>query len=74
MPLSVTPLPFKPARLVPVQRALVEHGIEVTTIHNHMLDEEPRLFFLHFWGLDDAEALARGLRAAIERTNTRPSG
>ena len=57
--------------VVPVQRALVENGIEVTAIHNHMLGEEPRLFFMHFWAVDDAEKLARGLRAALERTNSR---
>ena len=56
--------------VVPVQRALVENGIEVTAIHNHMLGEEPRLFFMHFWAVDDAEKLARGLRAAIDRTNS----
>jgi hypothetical protein len=60
--------------VVPVQRALVENGIEVTAIHNHMLGEEPRLFFMHFWAVDDAEKLARGLRAAIDRTNSRASG
>jgi hypothetical protein len=57
--------------VAPVQRALVENGIEVTAIHNHMLGEEPRLFFMHFWAVDDAEKLARGLRAALERTNSR---
>jgi hypothetical protein len=60
--------------VVPVQRALVENGIEVTAIHNHMLEEEPRLFFMHFWAVDDAEKLARGLRAAIDQTNSRHSG
>jgi len=59
------------AEVVPVQRALVEHGIEVTAIHNHMLDEEPRLFFMHFWAVDDPERLGRGLHAAIDRTNSR---
>ena len=57
--------------VVPVERALLENGIEVTALHNHMLGEEPRLFFLHFWAVDDAEKLARGLRAALERTNSR---
>src|SRR5919107_202578 len=56
--------------VVPVQRALVEHGIEVTAIHNHMLEDQPRIFFMHFWGVDDPEALGRGLRAALERTNS----
>lgn len=50
----------------PVIRALRKHGIEVTALHNHMLDEQPRLFFLHFWGRGDAGKLARGLRAALD--------
>ena len=54
----------------PVIRALREHGIEVTALHNHMLMEEPRLFFMHFWANDDAQKLARGLRAALDRTNS----
>lgn len=52
----------------PVIRALRSNGIEVTAVHSHMLDEEPRLFFLHFWANDNAEKLARGLRAAIDKT------
>jgi hypothetical protein len=57
--------------VVPVQRVLLEHGFEVTALHNHMLHEEPRLFFMHFWGVGEPERLARGLRAAVERTNSR---
>jgi len=60
--------------VVPVQRALVENGIEVTALHNHMLGEEPRLFFTHFWGVDDGEKLARGIRAALDRTSSRAAG
>jgi Domain of Unknown Function (DUF1259) len=52
----------------PVIMALRTHGIEVTALHSHMLDEEPRLFFMHFWANDDAIKLARGLRAALDRT------
>jgi hypothetical protein len=52
----------------PVIRALQEGGIEVTAVHSHMLTEQPRLIFMHFWANDDAIRLARGLRAAIERT------
>jgi Domain of Unknown Function (DUF1259) len=52
----------------PVIRALRENGIEVTAVHSHMLDEEPRLFFMHFWANDDALRLAHGLRAALDRT------
>jgi hypothetical protein len=49
----------------PVAKALREHGIEVTALHNHMLDDEPRLFFMHFWANDDAKKLAEGLKAAL---------
>lgn len=52
----------------PVIRALRANGIDVTAVHNHMLDEQPRLFFLHFWAVDDALKLARGLRAALDKT------
>jgi hypothetical protein len=51
-----------------VVRALRANGIEVTAIHSHMLTEEPRIFFLHFWANDDALRLARGLRAALDKT------
>lgn len=57
--------------VVPVQRALVQNGIEVTAIHTHMLDEEPRIFFMHFWAVDDPEKLGRGLHAALDRTNSK---
>ncbi|MDE5459775.1 DUF1259 domain-containing protein [Bradyrhizobium sp. CSS354] len=52
----------------PVILALRTHGIEVTALHSHMLDEQPRLFFMHFWANDDAVKLAEGLRAAIDKT------
>jgi hypothetical protein len=52
----------------PVIKALRENGIEVTALHSHMLTEEPRLFFMHFWANDDALKLARGLRAALDKT------
>jgi hypothetical protein len=52
----------------PVLRTLRQNGIEVTALHSHMLDEQPRLFFMHFWANDDAAKLARGLRAAIDKT------
>jgi biotin operon repressor len=55
----------------PVMKALRENGIEVTALHSHMLMEEPRLFFMHFWANDDAVKLAKGLRAALEQTNSK---
>ena len=52
----------------PVIKALRAGGIEVTAVHSHMLTEQPRLFFLHFWANDDALKLARGVRAALDKT------
>ena len=52
----------------PVIKALRENGIEVTALHSHMLDEQPRLYFMHFWANDDAVKLAKGLRAALDKT------
>jgi len=53
----------------PVLRALREHGIEVTALHNHMLDDQPHLYFMHFWANDDAKKLAEGLKAALAQIN-----
>jgi len=50
----------------PVIKALRANGIEVTAVHNHMLDDEPRLFFMHFWANDDTGKLAKGLREALD--------
>jgi hypothetical protein len=58
------------AEVNPVLRSLRANGIEVTALHNHMLNEEPRLFFMHFWANDDAAKLAKGLRAALDQVNT----
>jgi hypothetical protein len=52
----------------PVIKALRANGIDVTAVHSHMLDEQPRLYFLHFWANDDALKLAKGLRAALDKT------
>jgi Domain of Unknown Function (DUF1259) len=54
--------------VVPLITALRENDIEVTAIHNHMLGEEPRTYFIHFWANDDAEKLAHGIRAALQTT------
>jgi hypothetical protein len=54
----------------PVIQALRANGINVTALHSHMLDEQPRLFFMHFWANDDAVKLAKGLRAALDKTNS----
>src|SRR5215470_1019131 len=53
----------------PVLKALRDHGIEVTAIHNHMLDDQPHLYFMHFWANDDARKLAEGLKAALAHIN-----
>lgn len=50
----------------PIVKALRHHGIEVTALHSHMIDDSPHLFFMHFWAHDDAVRLAQGLRAALD--------
>ena len=54
------------AEVISVLRTLRHSGIEATALHNHMLDDEPRLFFMHFWANDDVAKLAKGLRAALD--------
>ena len=53
-----------------VARTLLQHGIDVTALHNHGLMDMPRLFYMHFWATDDAGKLARGLKAALDQTNS----
>lgn len=54
--------------VAPVIKALVENGIEIVAVHNHMVHEQPRIFFLHYWGVGNAEQLAKGLKAALDQT------
>ena len=56
------------SEVAPVIKALVENGIEVVAVHNHMVHEEPRIFFLHYWGVGSAEKLVIGLKAALDQT------
>lgn len=51
-----------------VIKALVENDIEVVALHNHMIHDEPRIFFLHYWGTGPAEELAHGLKEALDQT------
>jgi hypothetical protein len=53
-----------------VIRALRDNGIGIAALHSHLIDESPRLYFMHFWANDDAMKLARGLRAALAKTNS----
>jgi hypothetical protein len=55
----------------PVIRVLRDHNIEVTALHSHMLDETPRLLFMHFWANGPAVDVATGLKAALDLTNSR---
>ena len=59
------------AEVNPVIRILRSGGIAVTAIHSHMLEETPRLFFLHFWANDDAKKLAATLRTALDAINVK---
>lgn len=58
----------------PVIKALGDNNIKVTAIHNHMINENPRLFFLHFWATDDQNKLSKGLKEALNKTNSSLSG
>ena len=55
----------------PVLKTLRSHGIDVTALHSHMIDDSPHLFFMHFWANDDAQQVAQGMRAALDRANVR---
>ena len=60
--------------VAPVIKTLVENGIEVVAVHNHMVHEQPKIFFLHYWGVGNAEQLAKGLKAAIDQTGKKKNG
>jgi hypothetical protein len=60
--------------VAPVIKVLVENGIEVVAVHNHMVNEQPRIFFLHYWGIGNAEQLAKGLREALDQTGKKNTG
>jgi hypothetical protein len=55
----------------PIVKALRLHGIEVTALHSHMIDDSPHLFFMHFWANDDAQQLAQALRGALDLANVK---
>lgn len=56
------------AEVEPVLKALIENGIEVVALHNHMVHEQPHIYFLHYWGVGNAVQLAKGLKAALDKT------
>jgi hypothetical protein len=58
----------------PIVKTLRQHGIEVTALHSHMIDDSPHLFFMHFWANDEAQKLAQGLRAALDLANVKRGG
>lgn len=55
----------------PVIDVLHEHHIEVSALHSHMLEEDPRLFFMHFWGVGAPQAVAEGIKAALAKIKTK---
>ena len=54
----------------PVVAELTRAGIEITALHNHLIRDEPRMFFMHFWGFGDTAKVAAGLRAGLDKTNS----
>jgi len=57
-----------------VIKTLIENGIEVVAVHNHMVGEQPKIFFLHYWGVGNAEQLAKALKAALDQTGKKKTG
>jgi Domain of Unknown Function (DUF1259) len=55
----------------PVISSLQEHNIQVTALHSHMLSEEPRLFFMHFWSVGSPESVGAGIKAALSKVPTK---
>jgi hypothetical protein len=55
----------------PVISALEEHHIQVTALHSHLLREQPRLFFMHFWAVGSTESVAQGMKAALSHVATK---
>jgi hypothetical protein len=55
-----------------VAQALRNNGIDVTAVHQHHINEQPKVYYMHFWGNADPGALAQGLRAALDQTNSAP--
>jgi hypothetical protein len=55
----------------PVISALEAHSIQVTALHSHMLTEQPRLFFMHFWGVGTPERVSAGIKAALDKVHTK---
>ena len=62
------------SEVTPVLMRLRQHGIDVTALHNHLAEEQPRLFFMHFWGNGKSAELAAGLRAALDKMNIERPG
>jgi hypothetical protein len=56
----------------PVQKALLAHGIEVTALHSHMIDDTPHLYYMHFWAVGSPESIAAGLKDALSHVNVKP--
>lgn len=54
----------------PVMKILQDNGVQTVALHSHALNDEPRLFYMHFWAIDDAVKLARTLRSALDETNS----
>lgn len=63
-----------PSEVTPVVQALRAAGITVTAIHSHMLTEQPRLIFVHYWATGEALALVRALRGVVALTHVAPAG
>jgi hypothetical protein len=59
--------------VAPVIKTLIENGIEIVAVHSHMVHEQPRIIFLHYWGVGNAEQLAKGFKAALDQSGKKQS-
>src|SRR5882724_5188808 len=56
--------------LQPALKSLRKSGINIVAIHHHMVGEEPRMIFFHYWGRGPAKDLANAVKAALRTTKT----
>lgn len=56
----------------PVLVALRRGGVELVEVHHHHLNDDPHLFFVHYWAVGDAVRLTEAIRRAVDVTNVVP--
>jgi Domain of Unknown Function (DUF1259) len=60
--------------VTPVLKALLKNGLDVVAIHHHMIQTQPTVYFLHYWGTGPADKLASGFKAAGDELGKHAGG